>query len=185
MTEEDRRAFAAELRLDEKHMEVTPRFRKMADDLAGNGEEPGAAGAEVLRLRDREERPLLEVRPDAARQVPGAARWNAWRARVIAAPTSTRSSSRLCRARGIPCRLIYGSRLNPTTRARTYDPGYRCWPNFFAPGTGLGAAGRLLGGHRRGTAPRNGLAGWMTRGWNGPRGGISIWSRVRRSGPTS
>jgi hypothetical protein len=36
LTEADRRAFAAELRLDEKHMEVTPEIRKLAKDLAGN-----------------------------------------------------------------------------------------------------------------------------------------------------
>ena len=42
----------------------------------------------------------------------------------------------LCRARGIPCRLIFGSRLNPANEGRDHDPGYRCWPNFFAPGLG-------------------------------------------------
>jgi len=42
----------------------------------------------------------------------------------------------LCRARGIPCRLMYGSRLKPENTGKDHDPGYRCWPNFFAPGLG-------------------------------------------------
>ena len=42
----------------------------------------------------------------------------------------------LCRARGIPCRLMFGSRLKPENEGKDHDPGYRCWPNFFAPGLG-------------------------------------------------
>jgi hypothetical protein len=42
----------------------------------------------------------------------------------------------LCRSRGIPCRLLYGSRLKPENAGKDHDPGYRCWPTFFAPGLG-------------------------------------------------
>ena len=42
----------------------------------------------------------------------------------------------LCRARGIPCRLLYGSRLKPDNEGKDHNPGYRCWPNFLAPGLG-------------------------------------------------
>jgi transglutaminase-like putative cysteine protease len=42
----------------------------------------------------------------------------------------------LCRARGIPCRLMYGSRMKPENAGKDHDPGYRCWPNFFAPELG-------------------------------------------------
>jgi hypothetical protein len=65
----------------------------------------------------------------------------------------------LCRARGIPCRLMFGSRLQSENAGKDHDPGYRCWPNFFAPGIGWvpldissadaakpGQAGRWFGG---------------------------------------
>ncbi|MGZ8921473.1 MAG: transglutaminase domain-containing protein, partial [Limisphaerales bacterium] len=42
----------------------------------------------------------------------------------------------LCRAREIPARLFYGSRLKPENANKDHDPGYRCWPAFFAPGLG-------------------------------------------------
>jgi transglutaminase-like putative cysteine protease len=42
----------------------------------------------------------------------------------------------LCRARNIPSRMMFGSRLMPGNEGQEYDPGYRCWPNFFAPGLG-------------------------------------------------
>jgi hypothetical protein len=32
--------------------------------------------------------------------------------------------------------LIYGSRLNPKNEGKDHDPGYRCWPKFYAPGLG-------------------------------------------------
>jgi transglutaminase-like putative cysteine protease len=32
--------------------------------------------------------------------------------------------------------MMYGSRLNLKNEGKDYDPGYRCWPNFYAPGLG-------------------------------------------------
>ena len=40
LTEEDRRAMAVELRRDEKHMEITPTFQKIADEIAGTETNP-------------------------------------------------------------------------------------------------------------------------------------------------
>ena len=31
---------------------------------------------------------------------------------------------------------MFGSRLKPENLGKDHDPGYRCWPNFFAPGLG-------------------------------------------------
>lgn len=42
----------------------------------------------------------------------------------------------LCRAKGIPCWLMFGSRLKPENEGKDHDPGYRCWPTFYAPGLG-------------------------------------------------
>jgi transglutaminase-like putative cysteine protease len=39
----------------------------------------------------------------------------------------------LARARGIPTRLHFGSRLMAANAGKDFDPGYRCWATFFAP----------------------------------------------------
>ena len=31
---------------------------------------------------------------------------------------------------------MFGSRLKLENEGKDYDPGYRCWPNFYAPGLG-------------------------------------------------
>ena len=33
-----------------------------------------------------------------------------------------------------PCPDCHGSRLKPENEGKDHDPGYRCWPTFFAPG---------------------------------------------------
>jgi transglutaminase-like putative cysteine protease len=42
----------------------------------------------------------------------------------------------LARARGIPARMQYGYRLLDAKAGAAYDPGYRCWVEFFVPGAG-------------------------------------------------
>lgn len=42
----------------------------------------------------------------------------------------------MARSRGIPARMQYGYRLLDGREGREYDPGYRCWVEFFVPGTG-------------------------------------------------
>ncbi len=42
----------------------------------------------------------------------------------------------LARARGIPTRLHFGSRLQAKNEGKDLDPGYRCWVTYFVPGYG-------------------------------------------------
>jgi transglutaminase-like putative cysteine protease len=42
----------------------------------------------------------------------------------------------LARAQGIPARLQMGYRLNSKNEGKDYDPGYRCWAEYFLPGVG-------------------------------------------------
>ena len=42
----------------------------------------------------------------------------------------------LARARGIPTRLHFGSRLQAKNEGKDHDPGYRCWVEYFVPGYG-------------------------------------------------
>ncbi len=42
----------------------------------------------------------------------------------------------LARARNVPARIQYGYRLLDAKIGPSYDPGYRCWVEFFVPGAG-------------------------------------------------
>jgi transglutaminase-like putative cysteine protease len=135
MTEQDRRAFAAELRRDEKHMEVTPEIEKIANDLAGDERNPVVQARRFYNF-------VIEKSDHYSKfgSTPQGKCWGS--ATECLAGTGDCCTDQhalfiaLCRARGIPCRLIYGSRLNPNNEGKDYDPGYRCWPKFYAPGLG-------------------------------------------------
>jgi transglutaminase-like putative cysteine protease len=42
----------------------------------------------------------------------------------------------MARARGIPARITYGYRVLDSKAGKPFDPGYRCWTEFFVPGAG-------------------------------------------------
>jgi transglutaminase-like putative cysteine protease len=42
----------------------------------------------------------------------------------------------LARARGIPSRIQFGSRLQAKNEGKEHDPGYRCWVEYFVPAYG-------------------------------------------------
>ena len=135
VTEEDRRTFAKESRLDEVHMEVSPAIKKIANDLAGKEQNP------VVQARmffdyviDHSEHysksgsaPKGKCLGDAMECLAGTGDCCTDQHGLFIA---------LCRARGIPCRLMFGSRLKPENIGKDHEPGYRCWPNFYAPGLG-------------------------------------------------
>jgi transglutaminase-like putative cysteine protease len=135
ITDDVRRSFAAELNLNERQMEVTPEISKIANDLAG-----------------RETNPVLQARKFFQYVLDKSDHYSKWgpmpkglclgSAKECMLGTGDCCSDQhalfiaLCRSRGIPCRLIYGSRLRPENEGKDHDPGYRCWSNFFAPGLG-------------------------------------------------
>jgi transglutaminase-like putative cysteine protease len=135
ITAEHRRAFARELRLDEKHMEVTPAIRKIADDLCGKETNPVVQARKCFDYVIAKSDHYSIFGPSPKGQCLG----DATECLLGAGDCCTDQHAlfiALCRARGIPCRLIYGSRLNFANEGKDYDPGYRCWPRFFAPGLG-------------------------------------------------
>jgi transglutaminase-like putative cysteine protease len=135
ITSEHRNAFAAELRRDEKHMEVTPKIQKIADELAGTETNP------VLQARKFFEF-VIEKSEHYSKSGASAKGKGLGSAEECLAGTGDTCTDQhalfiaLCRARNIPSRLHYGSRLKPDNEGKDHDPGYRCWPNFFAPGIG-------------------------------------------------
>jgi transglutaminase-like putative cysteine protease len=135
LTEENRRVFATELRRDEKHMEVTPEIQRFADELAGNEKNPVVQAHRFFDF-------VIEKSDHYSKSGPapkGQGLGDATECLRGAGDTCTDQHAlfiALCRARGIPCRLMYGSRIKSENAGKDHDPGYRCWPNFFAPGLG-------------------------------------------------
>lgn len=134
-TEAMRRAFAAELNPREKHMEVTPEIRKVADELAGRDTDPVGQARKFFHYVIEKSDHYSKFGPMPKGQCLGSAQ----ECMLGTGDCCTDQHAlfiALCRARGIPCRLLYGSRLKPENEGKDHDPGYRCWPNFFAPGLG-------------------------------------------------
>jgi len=135
LTDEHRRALGAELRKDEKHMEVTPAFQKLADELAGSETNPVT---QARRFFDY----VIEKSDHYSKSGPtpkGLCLGDAQECMNGTGDCCTDQHAlfiALCRARGIPCRLMFGSRLKPENEGKDHDPGYRCWPVFFASGLG-------------------------------------------------
>jgi transglutaminase-like putative cysteine protease len=135
MTPAYSRAFAAELIPNEKHMEVSPEILALADRLAGNEKNPVKQARiffqHVIDVSDHYSKfgssPKGKCLGDAQECLSGKGDCCTDQHALFIA---------LCRARNIPCRLMYGSRLKPENEGKEHDPGYRCWPNFFAPGLG-------------------------------------------------
>ena len=135
ITAEHRRAFAMELRRDEKHMEVDAMIEAIADNLAGKEANPVIQARRffdyVIEKSDHYSKfgpmPKGKCLGDAKECLTGKGDCCTDQHALFIA---------LCRARGIPCRLMYGSRMKPENMGKDHDPGYRCWPNFFAPGIG-------------------------------------------------
>ena len=135
LTAEHRRTFAAELNRNEKHMEVTPELQKIADSVAGKESNPVIQARRffeyVIHKSDHYSKfgqtPKGKCLGDAMECLAGTGDCCTDQHALFIA---------LCRARGIPCRLVFGSRVKPENEGKDHDPGYRCWPNFFAPGLG-------------------------------------------------
>jgi transglutaminase-like putative cysteine protease len=135
LTDEHRRTFAQELRLDEKQMEVSDKMRGIANDLAGNERNPVLQARKFFDFVIKKSDHYSKSGTSPKGLCLGSA--NECLAGTGDCCTDQHALFiALCRARGIPCRLLYGSRLKPENEGKEHNPGYRCWPNFFAPGLG-------------------------------------------------
>ena len=76
----------------------------------------------------------------------------------------------LARAKGIPARLQMGYRLNPKKADQDYDPGYRCWVEYFLPGYGWVSADIVEADAPEGLGPNRWFTGltewrvWLNEG---------------------
>ncbi len=135
LTEAVQRGFVAETRLDEKLMEVTPEIRAVADDLGGKETNPVALAWKYFQFVIEKSEHYSKSGPMPKGKCLGSAQ-ECMSGKGDCCTDQHALFIALCRARGIPCRLMYGSRLKPENEGKDHDPGYRCWPNFFAPGLG-------------------------------------------------
>lgn len=134
LTDAHRAAFSEYLRTDVPEMEVDGRIRDLAGRICGT---ESNLVVEMRRLID------WVVDNSDHYSKPGAP------------PSSQKGSASYCldqkggactdqhsllvslaRARGIPTRLEFGSRLVPEKEGKDLDPGYRCWVLYFVPGYG-------------------------------------------------
>ena len=135
VTDVHRRTFAKESRRDEVHMEVSPEIQKVADLIAGDETNPVVQAKLFFDY-------VIEKSEHYSKSGPtpkGKCLGDAVECMGGTGDCCTDQHAlfiSLCRARGIPCRLMFGSRLKPENAGKDHDPGYRCWPNFYAPGLG-------------------------------------------------
>lgn len=126
--------FAAELRRDAPHMEVTEEIERTANRVCG--------GETNIAIQSRQ---LLDYvadfadhySKDATKPKCGVGDAGACILNEGGCCTDLHSLFiALARARGIPARLQMGYRLQEKNLGKVVDPGYRCWAEYFVPGYG-------------------------------------------------
>jgi len=134
ITELHRRIYAEAVTRDAPHMEVTEEIARMAEEVCGSETNPAkqahALLAHVAELADHYSK-------DPTKPNCGIGDAQVCLEKLGGCCTDLHSLFiALARARGIPARLQMGYRLNPQKKGEVYDPGYRCWVEYFLPGYG-------------------------------------------------
>lgn len=132
---QDRRTYAAELRKDERMMEVSPEIQKVADDLAPWETNPVIQARKFFEYVIQHSEHYSKFGPSPKGLCLGSAK-ECMSGTGDCCTDQHALFIALCRAKGIPCWLMFGSRLKPENEGKDHDPGYRCWPTFYAPGLG-------------------------------------------------
>jgi len=134
ITDLHKRLYAEEVRLDAPHMEVTPEITQMAKTVCGAETNPLTQAQKLLQhvatVADHYSKdatkPNCGIGDSAVCLEKGGGCCTDLHSLFIA----------LARSRGIPARLQMGYRINPKNEDKVYDPGYRCWVEYFAPNYG-------------------------------------------------
>ncbi len=135
LLDRDRTTFAFESRRDERLMEVSPEIQRVADGLTDWEQNPVIQAHKFFDYVIRKSDHYSKFGPTPKGKCLGSA--NECMGGTGDCCTDQHALFiALCRAKGIPCRLMFGSRLKPENEGKDHDPGYRCWPNFYAPGLG-------------------------------------------------
>lgn len=134
ITAEHRAFYAEEVRQDAPHMEVGEAVRSAADEVCGDDRNPAT---QVAKLLQHVAATADHYSKDPTKPTCGIGAAEACLTNGGGCCTDLHSLFiALARARGIPARLQMGYRLNPKNEGKEYDPGYRCWVEYFLPGHG-------------------------------------------------
>jgi transglutaminase-like putative cysteine protease len=126
--------FEADLDRDAPLMQVEPEIKAMADRACGDERDPARQAMLLMRV-------VADVADHYSKDPskPKCGRGAAEDCLTQGGGCCTDLHSlfiALARARGIPARIQYGYRLLDAKAGPAYDPGYRCWIEFFVPGAG-------------------------------------------------
>lgn len=134
ITDLHRRMYAEEVRLDAPHMEVTPAIAEMANKVCGDDRNPAT---EAHKLLAHVAASADHYSKDPTKPTCGIGDAGSCIEKGGGCCTDLHSLFiSLARARGIPSRLQMGYRINPKNEGKVYDPGYRCWVEYFVPNYG-------------------------------------------------
>lgn len=127
-------SFANELRRDVPNMEVTPAIESLAQRVCGTETNV------VRQARAIYDHVIGTTNHYSKAGAPAASRIGSAQYCIANAGGSCTDQhslfSCLARARGIPTRLHFGSRLQAKNEGKEHDPGYRCFVEYFVPGYG-------------------------------------------------
>lgn len=126
--------FQAELDPDAPLMEVEPSIKALADNACGSETDPARQAMLLMRsVADMADHYSKDpTKPTCGRGAAvdcmdhGGGCCTDLHSLFIA----------MARARGIPARITYGYRVLDSKAGKSFDPGYRCWTEFFVPGSG-------------------------------------------------
>ena len=134
LTETHRTEFAEYLRRDTPNMEVSERLAKIADDLCGKQTN---VIEQVRKIYDYVIEHSDHYSISGAPKTSGLGSADYCLDQKGGGCTDQHSLFiALARARGIPTRLQFGSRLQAKNEGKEVDAGYRCWVQYFVPGYG-------------------------------------------------
>ena len=168
ITKLHRQLYAEEVAKDAPHMKVTPQIVRMADEVCGSDTNPATQAAKLLQhVANSADHYSL----DASKPKRGIGDAEDCMTNEGGCCTDLHSMFiALSRARGIPARLQMGYRLNPKREGESYDPGYRCWVEYFLPNFGWMPADIVEADAAEGLGPRRWFTGltewrlWLNEG---------------------
>jgi transglutaminase-like putative cysteine protease len=126
--------FAEDLAIDAPLMESDSRVREIADKVCGNERDPAK---QALLLQQAVAAMADHYSKDPSK--PKCGRGAAGDCLEHGGGCCTDLHSlfiALARARNLPARIQYGYRLLDAKAETSYDPGYRCWVEYYVPGAG-------------------------------------------------
>jgi hypothetical protein len=160
--------YAEELRKDAPHMQVDAAAQALADRVCGDEQNPAIEVAQLLRHVASS---VDHYSKDPTKPKCGIGSVTDCLTNGGGCCTDLHSLFiTLARARGIPSRMQMGYRFNPKNEGKDYDPGYRCWVEYFLPGYGWVSADIVEADAPEGLGPNRWFTGltewrvWLNEG---------------------